>query len=141
MLGHLALALYGVLVGDEQEQLAAQGLAASSVLERGRTIPVKHAINENAARDNHNVKSKVHRDIIETGGRLVKDLGVRFAGLDLICSDVTVPLAESKGVFREINTTPGIHHHYLLADPATVTPVAELVLEHMFSTRQGVMIL
>jgi len=122
-------------------RLAAQGLAANSVLKAGQSIAVKQAINENAARDNHNVKGSVHPDIIETGSRLAKDLGVRFAGLDLISTDVSAPLSEGKCIFSEINTTPGIHHHYLLSDPATVTPVAELVLEYIFSTRQGVMVL
>ena len=122
-------------------KLAALGLKAGTVLEAGRTVAVKQAINENAARDNRNVKSEIHRDIIEAGGRLAKDLGVRFAGLDLISTDVSAPLSAGKCIFSEINTTPGIHHHYLLRDPATVTPVAELVLEHMFSKRQGVMVL
>jgi cyanophycin synthetase len=121
--------------------LAALGLRAGSVLEAGRTVAVKQAINENAARDNRNVKGEVHRDIIDTGGRLAKDLGVRLAGLDLIATDVSAPLSAGKCTFSEINTTPGIHHHYLLRDPATITPVAELVLEHMFSTRRGVMTL
>ena len=42
---------------------------------------------------------------------------------------------------HEINTTPGLHHHALLADPAAGLPVAELVLEHLFAKRQGVMVL
>ncbi len=79
--------------------------------------------------------------IVELGGKLARDLGVRFAGIDLMCSDISVPMSESGGVFNEINTTPGIHHHYLVAEPEKAVPVAELVLDYLFSHRQGVMVL
>ena len=80
-------------------------------------------------------------DLMAGIARIVKDLGVRFAGLDLICKDVSAPLSGNNGRIGEINTTPGIHHHYLVCDAANAVPVAELVLEEMFSKRQGVMIL
>ncbi|NNF97502.1 MAG: hypothetical protein HKM94_11300 [Halobacteria archaeon] len=117
------------------------GLSPSSRLEKGRTIVVKQAVNENCALRNHSIKDQVHPEIIALGGRLIKDLGVRFAGLDLICKDITAPLSANNGCFNEVNTTPGIHHHYLVSDPAKGVPVAELVLEHMFTNCQGVMLL
>lgn len=41
-----------------------------------------------------------------------ESLGSRFAGVDFITSDSTVPLEKSGGVINEVNTTPGLHHHY-----------------------------
>ncbi|MBZ0216212.1 MAG: hypothetical protein K8F25_06660, partial [Fimbriimonadaceae bacterium] len=43
------------------------------------------------------------------------------------------------GLIGEINTTPGIHHHYLIAEDSGKADVAERLLEYMFSAGQGVM--
>lgn len=124
---------------DCRNALARQGLTTSSRPAAGQAIDVKTAINENAAAQNHNVREVVHRDIVEKGAKLVRDLGVRFAGLDLICPDITIPPSDSGSFISEINATPGIHHHYLLAEPEKGVPVADLVLDHLFSQHQGVM--
>ncbi|MDP2620796.1 MAG: hypothetical protein Q8P46_11585 [Hyphomicrobiales bacterium] len=126
---------------DCRNKLRAQDLRPGSRPAEGEVIVVKQAINANAARENHTVKDQVHPDLIEAGADLVKALGVRFAGLDWMCSDISLPLSNSDGRFNEVNTTPGIHHHYLVAEPDNATPVAERLLEHMFTTRQGVMAL
>ncbi len=124
---------------DCRIHLAAQGLHPGSRPESGRQITVKQAINENAAHDNHSVKAQVHPDIIAAGGRLVRDLNVRFAGLDVIARDISAPPEIGGTRFHEINISPGIHHHYLISDPDNGVDVARLILAHMFDTRSGVM--
>ncbi len=62
---------------------------------------------------------------------LVRALGSRFAGVDLLTNDPTVPLAESRGVFVEINTTPGLHHHYITAEDHERHPVAARILDRL----------
>ena len=62
--------------------------------------------------------------------KVVNALGSEFAGIDIISNDLRRPLAQSGGTFLEINTTPGIHHHYV--NPAASSePVAMLVLAHL----------
>jgi D-alanine-D-alanine ligase-like ATP-grasp enzyme len=56
---------------------------------------------------------------------LMATLGSRFAGVDLLTNDPSRTLAESGGVFLEINTTPGMHHHCAIEERCTV---AETVL-------------
>lgn len=126
---------------DCRNKLAQLGLSTGSLLAAGQTIQVKQAVNENTASENHNVRDLVHPQIVELGGKLARDLGVRFAGIDLMCSDISVPMSQSGGAFNEINTTPGIHHHYLVAEPEKAVPVAELVLDYLFSHRRGVIVL
>lgn len=41
-----------------------------------------------------------------------KILNSRLVGVDFITVDPTVPLEKSGGVINEVNTTPGLHHHY-----------------------------
>lgn len=124
---------------DCVNRLATLGLAPGSRLEKGRVIEVKRAVNENCASRNHVVTDRVHPSTVALGRRLTTDLGIRFAGVDLLCRDISAPLDAANGCVNEINTTPGIHHHYLVSEPARATPVAELALQRLFETRQGVM--
>ena len=123
---------------DAGNYLASVGLRASSVPGAGKTIAIKQAVNENAADQNHCIKSRVHPQIIALSRRLLSDLGVRFAGLDVICHDIAAPLTPDNGCINEINTTPGIHHHYLISNPTAGTPVAEIVLRHLFENETGI---
>ena len=124
---------------DALRHLGTQGLKPNSTVPAGERIVVKRAVNENADRENHMVTPEVHPEIVAAGATLVTDLGVRFAGLDLIADDISAPLSESGAQFHEVNVGPGIHHHYLVADRAGGTPVATRILQYLFENRQGVM--
>lgn len=132
-------ALSPLLIDDDcRLELSRQGMSLNTVPGMGQQIKVKHAVNENTTQENHQVSTEVHKDIIELGARLSKELNISFAGLDIITTDITVPLEQSGGVINEINTTPGIHHHYLISSPENATPVAQLLLEYMFNSHDGV---
>jgi len=126
---------------DSIQALAAQKLTPNSMPEKGQLITVKQSVNENSAHENHSVKDQVNPEIIKIGSRLVSDLGIQFAGLDIICTDISVSLERSGGIINEINTTPGIHHHYLIADVDRRIPVAEHLLNHVFDNKVGILIL
>jgi D-alanine-D-alanine ligase-like ATP-grasp enzyme len=51
--------------------------------------------------------------------------------VDVIAPDVSQPLEQSGGVVAEVNGTPGIHHHYHVADPANATRVAVPILQRV----------
>ncbi len=122
-------------------KLRSQNLSLASRLEQGRTIVVKHAVNENSSRGNHTVTNQAHPDTAALGSWLIKDLGLHPAGMDIICKDISAPLTRSNACMGEINIPPGINHHYLIASPDKGVPVAELILEYLFTSRQGVMLL
>lgn len=69
--------------------------------------------------------------------KVVNALGSEFAGIDIITNDLRRPLAQSGGTFLEINTTPGIHHHYVGRTQAS-EPVAKLVLAHLLDGARNV---
>ena len=58
---------------------------------------------------------------------------MHLAGVDVITPDPSRPLVESGGVINEVNGTPGLHHHYLVADPVAATRVAIPVLERLLN--------
>ena len=117
------------------------GLTPSSVLGAGSAVAIKQAVNENAAPQNHIVTDEVHPTTAALAGRIVSDLGIRFAGVDILSPDISQPLAANGGCFGEINTTPGLHHHYLVAEARIGPGIAEMVLEHLFASRTGVFVL
>lgn len=114
-----------------------QGLTPRSRPAEGAVIQVKSAANENAATENHNVRDDVHPDTVALCRDLVCDFGVALAGVDILCRDISRPLGPDNGVIGEINTTPGLHHHYLVRDPAAAVPVASIVLEDILSSGRG----
>ncbi|MFC1660538.1 cyanophycin synthetase [Gemmatimonadota bacterium] len=117
--------------------LRRQGLSLSSVPESGRHVVAKSVVNQNAARDNHCVRHEIHPSVVDTGRRIVELFGIVLGGIDILTPDIAVPLAEADGVVNEVNTTPGLHHHALVADDSSPVPVGEMVLEHLFARGQG----
>jgi cyanophycin synthetase len=123
---------------DLRTTLAAQHLDLYYRLEAGRIIAVKRACNENAAAQNHSVLAEVHGTTDAMCARAVKALGSEFAGVDIICRDIAAPLTRDNGVIGEVNATPGLHHHDLIADPSRRVPVARIVLEHVLRIRPAI---
>ena len=114
--------------------LYSQGYRLNNVIPKNKTIHVKNVVNQNSCIDNISVKELVHPKIIEMGSHITKLLGVKLAGIDIICKDITKPLHETNGIINEVNTTPGLHHHYLISNKTKVTPVAQYILEFLKST-------
>ena len=109
--------------------LAGQGLTLSSVAEPDRWVTVKAVVNENTAAENSNVRDRVHPDTIRRGAEIARVLKIRLAGHDVITTDISRPLDETGGIFNEVNTTPGLLHHYLIDHPEQTVPVMERLLE------------
>ena len=69
--------------------------------------------------------------LVEACRRAAAAVGLRLAGVDVITPDASQPLESAGGVVAEVNGTPGIHHHYHVADTAKATPVAVPILERV----------
>lgn len=128
-----------VIDKDARNWLNENNHSLKDVPAKAQTVQVKRAINENDKRENVNVTGQVNPGIISQCGELVEKLGVQFAGVDLICKDIAASFTSDNCYVGEINTTPGIHHHYLIANPQEGNPVARIALEYMFSNKIGVM--
>lgn len=68
--------------------------------------------------------------------RVVMAVGSEFAGVDILTNDPGLPLAAAGGTFLEINTTPGLHHHYVSVDQLERGP-AVAVLAHLLGNQQS----
>jgi cyanophycin synthetase len=134
--GAAGLSLVGVDL-DTVFALARAGLRLSSVLVAGRTVPIGVVTNGNAAEDNETFRGEISPQLIAEARSAQDAVGLRLAGVDVITTDLARPLAETGGVINEVNGTPGLHHHYLVADPDRATRVAIPVLERLLSRDPG----
>jgi len=128
-----------VLDKDARNWMREAGLSLRDVPKTGQIVQIKRAINENDRTRNINVTTRIHKGITEKCGDLVRRLGTKFVGVDLICKDITQPFDPENCRISEVNTTPGLHHHYLISNPQDANPVAEILMEYMFSNHVGVM--
>jgi cyanophycin synthetase len=116
--------------------LRAQGLDLSDVPPAGAVL-VARALppSETSTRELRTVYDDAITDLIGPPlaaelGAIVRAVGSEWAGIDIITPDPSRTLAESGGVFLEVNTTPGLHHHCGLESGAEPCRVAQLVLEY-----------
>lgn len=109
-----------------QITLKSQGLTVRSVLKQGEKVILKKAINDGSSRDSKSVLSSVCEELVKEGAKAAMTLGARFAGVDIITTNLSVSLKESDGVVLEVNTTPGLHLHYLTQNPGKPPALALL---------------
>ncbi len=109
------------------------GLTLSSVLPAGHSVAIGTVTNNNAIEENETFRGALAPQLIAEARSAQDAVGLRLAGLDVITTDPTRPLAETGGVITEVNGTPGLHHHYLVADARNATRVAIPILERLLS--------
>jgi glutathione synthase/RimK-type ligase-like ATP-grasp enzyme len=115
---------------DLVNTLAAQGLRPRSRPPAGQAVELKRAINDNSADENEAATDRLCPEILDAARLAAKVLGLRFAGVDVVCRDPDVPLDRSGGVVLEVNGNPGFHYHYHRSGPGF--PVAERLLQRLF---------
>ncbi len=121
--------------------LAAQGLTFDTVIPDGQSVVIRNLpLGESKRRElrtvyNETITDKVGPALRDEVGRLVRELRCQFVGVDLVTNDPAVSLAQSGGVFLEVNTTPGIHHHYHTREEKEQHPVATKVLEYLLQAQ------
>lgn len=125
--GDVALELLAVDL-DAILTLRSVGLRPASILPAGASVAVKTVTNHNRPEENETVRTPIAASLEAEGREAASLVGVRLAGVDLITHDLSTSLAESGGVIIEVNGTPGLHHHYRVADRKRATRVAVPVL-------------
>jgi cyanophycin synthetase len=61
---------------------------------------------------NEDITERVGDDFRRVVERVAELLEAEFIGVDLVTADITADLAACGGAVLEVNTTPGMHHHY-----------------------------
>jgi D-alanine-D-alanine ligase-like ATP-grasp enzyme len=116
--------------------LERQGLRPSDVVAAGAEVAVQTVTNDNRIEDTTTVAAPLAPELVDACRRAAHAVGLRLAGVDVITPDPARPLEQSGGVVAEVNGTPGIHHHYHVADGANATRVAVPILEQVLRDRE-----
>ena len=117
--------------------LAQQGRSSSDVPGAGETVVARWLAAE--VRSSRELRTIYDEDITDlVAPALIAELapilsavGTRFAGIDVLTNDPTRSLTASGGVFLEVNTTPGLHHHCQPSASGASCLVAETVLRRL----------
>jgi cyanophycin synthetase len=117
--------------------LERQGLRLASVVPAGKEIAVQTVTNDNRIEDTTTIREGLHPELVDASRRAALAVGLRLAGVDVITPDASEPLERAGGVVAEVNGTPGIHHHYHVADKANATPVAVPILKQALEEREA----
>jgi D-alanine-D-alanine ligase-like ATP-grasp enzyme len=97
---------------EMRQTLRQQQMSLNSVPAAGQIVVAKRVVNDNAGSENLPAAHLLSSDVIREGAEAAHVVRARLAGVDVITRDPGRPLAESKGVILEVNTTPGYYHHY-----------------------------
>jgi len=108
---------------DLELTLRQSGRSLGTVPPAGETVVVKTVVNDNARLANSDVTDRIGDAVREAGARATAVLGTALAAVDIITPDPQRALADAGGVIIEVNTTPGLHHHYNVADGRTEVAV------------------
>ncbi len=118
---------------DSLLTLERAGLSLRTVPPEGETVQVKTVSNQGRADDSQTVRGPLSEELVSAGAEAARIVGLRLAGIDVVTPDPARPLSEVGGTIIEVNGTPALHHHYLVADRARATPVAVPILRRLLA--------
>ncbi|OUJ75618.1 cyanophycin synthetase [Hymenobacter crusticola] len=111
--------------------LAGQGLALESVLPAGTTVYLKSTANLSTGGTATDVTDLVDPYNVLLAERVAGIIGLDICGIDLLTSDIAIPLNETNGAVIEVNAAPGFRMHISPTD-GLPRNVAAPVLDMLF---------
>ncbi|MET0980569.1 MAG: cyanophycin synthetase [Telluria sp.] len=107
--------------------LKRQGLTPESVPQAGQKVLIQ--VNGNVSDD---VTDLIHPEVAHVAALAARIVGLDIAGIDLVCEDISRPLAQQRGAIIEVNSSPGLLAHI---KPASGQPrnVGAAIVDHLFA--------
>lgn len=98
---------------DEESMrlLKDQNLTLESVPQESQVVRLKYTANISTGGTATDCTDELHMSIRDMAVRAAKTIGLDIAGIDLITTDVTRPLHETRGAVCEVNAAPGFRMH------------------------------
>jgi cyanophycin synthetase len=109
-----------------RHEVERQGFAPDSVPPAGREVLITRTGNHTC-----DITPLVHPGIADTASLAARIVGLDIAGVDLVCEDISRPLAEQRGAIVEVNAGPGLLMHIKPAS-GEARPVGRAIVEHLF---------
>ncbi len=125
-------ALTKIFINEESERLIAeQNLSLESIPDAGQRVWLKYTANISTGGTAVDRTDDIHYENVETAKRAARIIGLDVVGVDMLTTDITRPLEETKGAICEVNAAPGFRMH---VHPTVGRPrdVAGAVLDMLF---------
>ncbi|KAA9338227.1 cyanophycin synthetase [Hymenobacter busanensis] len=113
-----------------QQILKAKELTAKSVLPAGETLYLKSTANISTGGTASDVTDQVDPYNVLMAERVAGIVGLDICGIDVLTTDIAIPLNETRGAVIEVNAAPGFRMHISPADglPRNVAaPVVDML--------------
>lgn len=91
--------------------LSQKNYTLKTVLNSNEVLYLDYAANLSKGGTAEDVTDRVHPDVVKTASRVSKITGLDICGIDLMAQTLERPLAETGGVFLEVNAAPGFRMH------------------------------
>jgi cyanophycin synthetase len=107
-------------------EIARRGFSSNSVPPEGLEVLIQR--NGNHAFD---VTDEVHPSVAAAASLAARIIGLDIAGIDLVATDISRPLAEQEAAIVEVNAGPSLLMHIKPA-VGTPRPVGSAIVDHLF---------
>lgn len=111
--------------------LAEQGLTVDSVPAAGQLVLLRRNANLSTGGSATDVTDIVHHDVAARAIDAVRMVGLDIAGVDIVATDISIPLEAQGAVIVEVNAAPGLRMH-LEPSYGKGRPVGEAIVNMMF---------
>lgn len=114
-----------------QQILNDKGYTLETVLPSGYELLLKPTANISTGGTAEDITDHVHPSNVFMCERIARIIGLDICGIDIMCPDLSVPVAESGGAVLEVNAAPGFRMHL---EPTVGIPrnVAEPVIDMLY---------
>ncbi|KTD33268.1 UDP-N-acetylmuramyl tripeptide synthase [Legionella nautarum] len=129
----------GPIVIDEECQfkLAELGMDLNYVPKKDEVVGLCYACNATRGGTYKSLAKKINRENSQLLIRAATELNLKLVGFDVQCTDINVPIGQSRGVIIEANDGPSIriHEYPLEGDTVPVSKkiIRSLIYRHPFS--------
>lgn len=113
------------------ERLKRLGLQEDTVLPHGEKVLLRDNANLSTGGTAADVTDEVHPSTVQACIRAARQVGLDVAGVDLVCRDIRMPLAEQHGGIIEVNAAPGIRMHEFPGE-GTARPAGRAIVDSLF---------
>ena len=127
-----------IQIGEETKILFAEkGITLDYIPSKDETVPLRYICNSTYGGTFTSLKTDIIcKENAKLAIRSARALNLNLVGFDVLCEDISKPIAESRGFFIEANTDPDITIHEKsingIPNPVSKIIIGKLIQQHPF---------
>lgn len=115
------------LDGPALELLSRFGFTPDDIPYTGQVVPLRENRNLSTGGRARDCTGEMHVSNRELSVKAAQAIGLEIAGVDLVCEDITRPLASQNGAVIEVNAAPGLRMHLYPSEGKPHNVAADIV--------------